>query len=91
MCFSFCALISLTRSQNLRDGAAADDHIAVVQHDSLAGGQSPLGCIEYDPGSACRFRINDSGLGLLIVAGLGCDMQGLRQLGEGEPIPIFCN
>ena len=42
---------------NVCDGAAADDKISVIEDHGLAGGQCPLGFVEYHPGISVRFRI----------------------------------
>ena len=69
--------------------AAADDHVTVIQDNGLTGGQRPLGSIEYHTGGSVFFGIDGGRLRGLVVAGFGGYTQGLRQLREGEPVPVF--
>ena len=76
-------------SKDFGDGAASDDSVAVVENDSLTGGDGPLRFIKFYPGEAVIFRIDGGGLLRVAVTGLGPDTHGSSQFGEGEPVPVI--
>ena len=76
---------------NFPDGAAAYDHITIVEHHSLSRGHGPLGLVKDHLGLTVFTGVNGGGLLLLIVPGPGGDPQGFRQGREGNPVPVIGN
>ena len=71
------------------DGAAAQHHIALIQHGSLSRGGSTLRLVEFQPETV--FCGVDGGLLLgLMVPGAGGDPQRPGQRRNGDPVHILC-
>ena len=88
---AFCGLCKNGRSTlhwGVRDGAAAEDGVAVIEDNGLTRGDGALGFVEYHTGHTVFHRIHRCSLFRHSGTGFCFATDGLVEGREGDPVPI---